>query len=283
MTNGNSSEASSPSSADRASSGRHVVRALARRGYRIRVACRRPDLAGHLQPLGMPGQIMPVQANVRFPASLLAAVCGDAPAVINMAGVLYSAGAQTFDAMHVFGAEASAKAPRGRRARACSSRCRRSVPIASRPRICALEGRGRGACPGAFPGCHRHPSLHRLRTRGRVLQPLRRDGRFSPVMPLIGGGDDEFPAGFCRRHRARHRPDWSMRAIAGGQTYELGGPEALTFRALMEFVLKTIGRTPSSRPRAVGYRRIHGLRSWACCPTAAHRGPGRAPEVGQRR
>ena len=50
--------------------GRHIVRALARRGYRIRVACRRPDLAGHLQPLGNTGQIMPVQANVRYPATL---------------------------------------------------------------------------------------------------------------------------------------------------------------------------------------------------------------------
>ncbi len=56
--------------------GRHIVRALAKRGYRIRVACRRPDLAGHVQPLGTPGQIMPVQANVRFPASLAAACDG---------------------------------------------------------------------------------------------------------------------------------------------------------------------------------------------------------------
>ena len=47
--------------------GRHIVRALARRGYRIRVACRRPDLAGYLQPLGNTGQIMAVQANVRYP------------------------------------------------------------------------------------------------------------------------------------------------------------------------------------------------------------------------
>ena len=53
--------------------GRHVVRSLAKRGYRIRVACRRPDLAGHVQPLGTPGQIMPVQANLRFPDSIAAA------------------------------------------------------------------------------------------------------------------------------------------------------------------------------------------------------------------
>src|SRR5437870_8538564 len=86
--------------------GRHVVRALARRGYRLRVAVRRPDLAGHLQPLGRSGQIVPVQANVRCPASL-AAACEGAEAVINLVGILYSRGAQSFDAVHVFGAEAS--------------------------------------------------------------------------------------------------------------------------------------------------------------------------------
>ena len=53
--------------------GRHVVRALAKRGYRIRVAVRRPDLAGHLQPLGRVGQIHAVQANVRYPGSVEAA------------------------------------------------------------------------------------------------------------------------------------------------------------------------------------------------------------------
>jgi uncharacterized protein YbjT (DUF2867 family) len=96
--------------------GRHIVRALARRGYRIRVACRRPDLAGHLQPLGNTGQIMAVQANVRYPASL-AAACEGAYAVINLTGVLQSAGAQSFEAIHAFGAEASAKAARAARAR----------------------------------------------------------------------------------------------------------------------------------------------------------------------
>src|SRR5665213_3737327 len=54
--------------------GRSVVRALAKRDYRIRVAVRRPELAGHLQPLGKVGQIHAVQANVRYPASVEAAM-----------------------------------------------------------------------------------------------------------------------------------------------------------------------------------------------------------------
>ena len=66
--------------------GRHVVRALAKRLYRIRVAVRRPDLAGHLQPLGRVGQIHAVQANVRYPASIEAAI-RDADAVINLGSI----------------------------------------------------------------------------------------------------------------------------------------------------------------------------------------------------
>ena len=54
--------------------GRNVVRALAKRDYRIRVAVRRPELTGYLQPLGKVGQIHSVQANLRYPASIEAAM-----------------------------------------------------------------------------------------------------------------------------------------------------------------------------------------------------------------
>ena len=68
--------------------GRHVVRALARHGYRIRVAVRRPHLAGHLQPLGRVGQIHAVQANLRYPESVQAAA-RDSDAIINLVGILF--------------------------------------------------------------------------------------------------------------------------------------------------------------------------------------------------
>src|SRR3954449_6208521 len=89
--------------------GRHLVRALAKRGYRIRVAVRRPDLTGHLQPLGRVGQIHAVQANLRHPAAIEAAV-RDADLVINLVGILFERGRQRFEAVHTFGAEAVALA-----------------------------------------------------------------------------------------------------------------------------------------------------------------------------
>src|SRR5215831_3495906 len=89
--------------------GRHVVRALCKQGYRIRVAVRRPELAGHLQPLGRVGQIHPVQANLRYAGSIAAAV-RDADVVVNLVGILYEHGRQRFDAIHTTGAEAVAQA-----------------------------------------------------------------------------------------------------------------------------------------------------------------------------
>src|SRR3954452_22198829 len=89
--------------------GRSVVRALAKRDYRIRVAVRRPELAGHLQPLGRVGQIHAVQANVRYPGSVEAAV-RDASIVVNLVGILFEGGRQRFEAVHSYGAEAVALA-----------------------------------------------------------------------------------------------------------------------------------------------------------------------------
>src|SRR4051794_39230707 len=91
--------------------GRYAVRALARDGWRIRAAERRPDLAGYLQPMGRVGQIHAVQANVRFPRSLEHAVHG-ANVVVNAVGILVPDGRQTFKAVHVEGARAVARAAR---------------------------------------------------------------------------------------------------------------------------------------------------------------------------
>src|SRR5215472_12654383 len=96
--------------------GRHVVRALAKQEYRIRVAVRRPDLAGHLQPLGRVGQIHAVQANVRHRPSVASAVAGS-DVVINLVGILFESGRQRFDTVQSFGAEGVALAAAAHNAR----------------------------------------------------------------------------------------------------------------------------------------------------------------------
>jgi uncharacterized protein YbjT (DUF2867 family) len=220
--------------------GRHIVRALARRGYRIRVACRRPDLAGHLQPLGNTGQIMMVQANVRYPASL-AAACEGAYAVINLTGVLYSAGAQSFDAVHGFGAEASAKAARAAKARVFIQMSAIGASEASAAQYARSKAEGEARAKASFPGAIiLRPSIV-FGPEDSFFNRFAAMARISPFLPLIGGGATKFAPVFVG-----DVADAVVRLVdageANGTTYELGGPQVLSFRQLMDFTLNTIGR-----------------------------------------
>ena len=220
--------------------GRHIVQALAKRGYRMRVAVRRPDLAGYVQPLGTPGQIMPVQANVRFPDSLRA-VCDGAAVVINLTGVLYSAGPQSFDAIHAFGAEASASAAHNCGARqffqmsAIGANPDRTSDYAKSK--AEGEARARAAFTGAIII---RPSIV-FGPDDDFYNRFAAMARFSPALPLIGGGMTRFQPVYCGDVAEAFARLIDL-GIASGTTYELGGPEVLTFKKLLEFTLATTDR-----------------------------------------
>lgn len=234
--------------------GRHIVRALARRGYRIRVACRRPDLAGHLQPLGNTGQIMAVQANVRYPASL-AAACEGAYAVINLTGVLHSSGAQSFDAVHVFGAEASAKAAKAARARVFIQMSAIGADANSRSGYGRSKAEGEARARANFPGAIvLRPSIV-FGPEDDFFNRFAEMARFSPFLPLIGGGETKFQPVF-----AGDVAEAVARLVdageADGRTYELGGPEAFSFKQLMQFTLDTINRNRLLLPLPWGVAKL---------------------------
>ena len=237
--------------------GRHVVRALARRSYRIRVACRRPDLAGHLQPLGASGQIMPVQANVRYPASL-AAACDGAYAVINLTGVLYSAGAQSFDAVHGFGAEAAAKAARAAKARVFIQMSALGAGENSTAHYARSKADGEKRARAAFPGTIvLRPSIV-FGPEDGFFNRFAAMARFAPFLPLIGGGHTKFAPVFVG-DVAEAIACLVDRGEADGRTYELGGPEILTFKQLMEFTLDTVGRKRPLLPVPWGIARLQAM------------------------
>lgn len=237
--------------------GRHIVRALAKRGYRIRAACRRPDLAGHLQPLGVPGQVMPVQANVRYPASL-AAACDGAYAVINLTGVLYSAGAQSFDAIHAFGAEASAKAARAARARVFIQMSAIGADPGSSAAYARSKAEGEARARAAFPGATiLRPSIV-FGPEDSFFNRFAGLARFAPALPLIGGGATKFAPVFVG-DVAEAVARLVDRGEADGKTYELGGPEVLTFKQLMQFTLNTIERKRLLIPVPWNVARLQGL------------------------
>jgi uncharacterized protein YbjT (DUF2867 family) len=220
--------------------GRHIVRSLAKRGYRIRVACRRPDLAGHVQPLGVPGQIMPVQANVRYPDSLDAVVDG-AHAVVNLTGVLYSAGAQSFDAIHIFGAEASARAAKAAHAKLFIQMSALSADLHSASAYAKSKAEGEQRARAAFPGAIvLRPSIV-FGPEDDFFNRFAEMARFSPVLPLIGGGHTRFQPVYVG-----DVADAAVAALetpeAAGKTFELAGPRIYSFRQLMALLLAEIGR-----------------------------------------
>src|SRR5213079_1774179 len=167
--------------------GRSVVRALAKREYRIRVAVRRPDLAGHLQPLGRVGQIHAVQANLRYPASVEAAARG-ASVVVNLVGILFERGRQKFDAVQAFGAEAVALA-----AAAYGARLIHVSAIGADETAPSLYARSKAT--GEKLVLAAMPSATILRPsvvfgpEDNFFNKFAAIARIAPALPLVGGGE----------------------------------------------------------------------------------------------
>jgi uncharacterized protein YbjT (DUF2867 family) len=219
--------------------GRHLVQALAGRQFRIRVAVRRPDLAGHLQPLGSVGQIHAVQANVRFPASVAAAV-HDAAIVINLTGILYERGQQRFEAIQARGAGtvAAAAAHVGARMLHVSALGADAQSPSHYARSKAQgEAAVRAACPEAMIF---RPSIL-FGPEDDFFNRFASMARISPVLPLIGGGRTRFQPVFVG-DVASALAEAADGAGTPATTYEFGGPDVKTFKEIMEFILATIMR-----------------------------------------
>ena len=215
--------------------GRHTVRALARAGWRVRVAVRRPDLAGHLQPMGVVGQIHAVQANLRYPASV-AAACAGADVVVNLVGVLAPSGKQSFDAVHAAGARAVAKAAREAGVRRLIHVSAIGADRKSASAYARSKAAGEAGVLEEFPDALiLRPSLV-FGPEDDLFNRFAGMARMSPLLPLIGGGKTRFQPVFVGDVAAA-----IANAAAGagkaGQIYELGGPEVLSMRQIMDKVL----------------------------------------------
>ncbi len=214
--------------------GRNVVRALCKLDYRIRVAVRRPELAGYLQPMGKVGQIHAVQANIRHSASVEAAM-RDSHVAINLVGILAEGGAQTFDAVQAEGAEAVAKA-----ASAANARMVHVSAIGADENSASRYARSKAA--GEKAVLEALPSATVLRPSvvfGPEDQFTNRFGalaRMSPALPLIGGGATKMQPVYVGDVATA-----VANAVDGktkpGATYELGGPEVLSLREIIEIIL----------------------------------------------
>lgn len=219
--------------------GHCVVRALARRGYRIRVAVRRPHLAGDLQPLGGVGQIHAVQANVRDATSIARAVEG-AEAVVNLVGLLRERGRQSFEAVQADGARLVARAAV-------------SAGASGLVQMSALGADARAASAYARTKAHAEAAALDAMAGAVVLRPSVIFGpgdaffnrfaalaRVLPALPIAGATTRFQPvfAGDVAEAVARAVDG----AVPGGRAYDLGGPEIRTLRQIVDYVMGVTGR-----------------------------------------
>ncbi len=232
-----------------------MVRALAKRDYRIRVAVRRPELAGHLQPLGRVGQIHAVQANLRYPASVAAAM-RDSHTAINLVGILAEGGAQTFDAVQALGAGAVARA-----AAAVGARMVHVSAIGADENSPSRYGRSKAAGEKAVLGAVPSATIFRpslvFGPEDQFTNRFAALARMSPVVPLIGGDTRMQPV--YVGDVATAVADAVDGKTNAGSIYELGGPEVLTMREIIEIILLTIERRRVLVPVPFGIAKLNAL------------------------
>jgi NADH dehydrogenase len=237
--------------------GAQAVRALARRGLRIRVAVRRPGRGYRLRMLGDVGQIEVVQANIREPSTVARALAG-AEACVNLVGVLYETGRQGFEPVHVLGARNIAEV-------AATAGVVRFVHVSAIGADAEAASRyARSKAAGEAAVREQAPTATILRP-SIVFGPG--DGFFnmfgqlaslSPMLPLIGGGATRFQPVFVGDVGAAIAASVTDPA-SQGRTFELGGPAVYSFRQLLELVCRETGRSPLLLPLGFPLARLIGL------------------------
>ena len=218
--------------------GRYAVGSLARDGWRVRIACRRPDLVYDLQNLGASGWITAVQANLRDPQSIVAALRG-ASAAVNMVGILFETSEQKFSDIQMKGAMSVAEA-------VSAAGFTRFVHFS------ALGANSQGLSAYARSKADGEAAVLAIVPTAVVVRPsvvfgpednflnrFAKMAQYSPLIPIIGANTKFQPVYVGDVAEA------VASAIAGharpGKIYELGGPEVKEFRSILDFIMNITG------------------------------------------
>ena len=219
--------------------GKYVIRELVKQGWRVRVAVRRPHTAQELKVIGNVGQVQLVQANLRFEKSVERAVEGS-DAVINLVALLFEDGKQSFESLHVRGAEKLAKAAAAQGVTNFVQVSAIGADVESDSDYARTKAEGEATVRAAIPSADiMRPSII-FGAEDQFFNRFAAMTQIAPALPLLGGGDTKFQpvyVGDVAEAIAKVAAQGTS-----GKTYELGGPRTYSFKELMQFMLETIDR-----------------------------------------
>lgn len=217
--------------------GRYIARRMAKAGWRVRVAVRRPNEALFVKPYGAVGQVEPVFCNIRDDASVRAAMQG-ADAVVNCVGTFESGGPNNFEAVQAEGAERIARIAAADGVQTLVHVSAIGADAGSESEYARTKAEGEAAVRKHFPGAMiLRPSVM-FGTEDGFYNRFASMTRFGPVLALVGAET---------RFQPVYVDDVAQAAVAGIEgraagVYELGGPDVATLRDLMRGMLGVINR-----------------------------------------
>jgi uncharacterized protein YbjT (DUF2867 family) len=217
--------------------GRYIARHMAKQGWRVRVAVRRPNEALFVRPYGAVGQVEPVLCNIRDDASVRAAMLG-ADAVVNCVGTFESSGKNNFQAVQADGSERVARIAAQEGVARMVQMSALGADVSSDSKYLATKAAGEAAVLAHLPNAMiLRPSVI-FGTEDEFFNRFAQMTLISPVLPIVGAGTKFQPV---------HVADVASAAAEGINgnavgVYELGGPDVADFRSLMDLMRAVIQR-----------------------------------------
>lgn len=218
--------------------GKYVIRELVKEGWRVRAAVRRPHTAQELKVIGNVGQVQLVQANLRFEKSVERAVAGS-NAVINLVALLFEEGKQSFESLHVRGADMLARAAAAQGITNFVQVSAIGADAESDSDYSRTKAEGEQAVRAAMPTADIMRQSIMFGAEDQFFNRFAAMAQFAPALPLVGGETRFQPVyvGDVAQAIAKVATQGTT-----GKTYELGGPRTYSFKELMQFMLTTIDR-----------------------------------------
>ncbi len=237
--------------------GRYVVKLLAASGYTLRIISRNPNGALHLKTAGSVGQIVLMGGNLAEPATLMGKI-ENSYAVVNLAGILFEGGKQSFANVHAHGAEKLAQMAKAAGVSRFVQMSALGVDKAKTSDYARTKLLGEKAVLTAFPEATiLRPSVI-FGPEDNFYNQFATMGALSPALPLIGGGVTRFQPVYVGDVAAAIKAAL-VRPDALGQVFELGGPNVYSFKDILRYIMQVTGNKRMLLPIPLGVASFMGM------------------------